>query len=401
MNSARQKKARVILALAGVVAALAALVFAAPVPLGALLCERDPNQKLSCDAKLIERELERSGLPAAFDALAYLYERDAEFAAGCHGNAHEIGEAAYRLWRGGKAFELTPKASYCGFGFYHGFMDILVAEEGDVGRGKAFCWYAGEILREQTIDAEGACYHGIGHGAVDGTLPATWGSPQATIAPGLSLCEKLAGKNALEVEEYGPLYRCTTGAYNALEILSQNEKYRLEGLVRDPFGFCRTQKSSYRTGCYTNMLPAMLRLHEGDLAVIIAAIDALPDEWGGYRMRRAIARDLFHEHGRLSTNERDGGLVSGRALCASVPEAYRTACVEGVAGGLVKYGPPKREHERALAFCAGEGFSQNERDACYGWVLPRLRNTNSLAQARAICSTVPENARERYCKAYE
>lgn len=360
-------------------------------------CFESGATKMECFTGLIDQELSRGGLSAAFDAIAYLYDFDRDFARLCHGNAHELGEAAYRLFQSGTSPELSAKTSYCGYGFYHGFMERLITTEGTAVRGTAFCREVGDVLRDETADAEGACLHGIGHGAVDGSFPSAWGNPEAMLEPGIDLCTQTLATTTIGVEDFGPLYRCVTGSYNALEILSQDEKYALSQLTIDPFRFCRTQEASYRPGCYTNMLPILLRSHDENLLSIVDDIDALPDEWGGYLMRRSIVRDLLHEFARLNPAGADDGL----ALCRSVDDEYRLACIEGVAGGFMKYGPPTREYEQSLAFCGRESLLPDERDACFGYTLQRLRNFYSLETSRFVCAKAPADMRAVYCKAYE
>src|SRR3989338_9343034 len=98
---------------------------------GAAACEREGARKMQCFGELIERTLLNEGLPQAFDALAYLFARDGEFREGCHGNVHELGAAAYQRYQTAGSVELTPKTSYCGYGFFHGFMEALIAAKGD------------------------------------------------------------------------------------------------------------------------------------------------------------------------------------------------------------------------------------------------------------------------------
>lgn len=356
--------------------------------------------KMTCFTGLIDQELSRGGLPAAFDAIAYLYDFDRDFASVCHGNVHELGDAAYHAFLAGEELQLSPKASYCGYGFFHGFMEKLISAEGSADRGIAFCKQVGEELRAETTDAEGACYHGIGHGAVDGTYPETWGNPQAMVAPGLALCERIFATSTIERGDFGPLYRCVTGAYNSLEVLSQDTKYGLQELEDNPFEFCSAQRVSYRPGCYTNMLPILLRTSEENLPTIVQNVEALPDEWGGYAMRQSVVADLVHEFMRIHLSDPKKVEV-GIGFCRSLNTPFQTPCIEGLAGGSLKYGPPEREYEGALEVCASVLLTGAERGACYGYVLPRLRNFYSEKESRAVCAQVPEDMRAVYCTAYE
>ncbi|MDZ4285143.1 MAG: hypothetical protein U1A28_04935, partial [Patescibacteria group bacterium] len=81
----------------------------------------DGGENTLCSQEEIGAALTAGGVSAAFDVVASLYTRQS-FSGDCHGYAHEIGEAAYFLYEGGKDMRLSPKTSYCGYGFYHGFM---------------------------------------------------------------------------------------------------------------------------------------------------------------------------------------------------------------------------------------------------------------------------------------
>lgn len=355
------------------------------------------EERQTCLAREIEERAQNGRITEAFELLAEAYAKDREFARDCHGMAHEIGADAYGHFRATGDIEISPLASYCGYGFYHGFMEKLIAEEGSAAGGKEFCERIGERLWEETSDAEGACWHGIGHSAVDGSYPAEWGDAQRMVARGLSLCEDILGQSQLGVKDFGSLYRCTTGSYNSVEILSQDSRYKLNALARDPFGFCETQKESYRPGCYTNMLPAMLRLVHNDWPEIVPAIDALEDFWGGYAMRASIVTDLAHEHIRIFLHEEDLGGASGLERCRSLAERYLLPCIEGLAGGYMKYGEPKKEYGPALAFCSSPALREDERETCFGHILPRLRNFYPAAQAETVCAIAPKEFAVRYC----
>eukprot|EP00923_Selenidium_pygospionis_P025169 GHVN01044337.1.p4 GENE.GHVN01044337.1~~GHVN01044337.1.p4 ORF type:complete len:101 (+),score=5.81 GHVN01044337.1:571-873(+) len=80
----------------------------------------------------------------------------------------------------------------CGYGFYHGFMETLLLTSGDVEEARAFCRYADEQLRGQASAASTACYHGTGHGAVDGGDTRAWGDVDAIMEPGFALCDQVA-----------------------------------------------------------------------------------------------------------------------------------------------------------------------------------------------------------------
>jgi len=345
---------------------------------------------------LIDSALETKGLDAAFEVLAGLYADEPGFASDCHGYTHELGEAAYKKFAKHESLTLSAKAYYCGYGFYHGFMESLLRAGGQVEDARDFCAYAGKTLASQTSDAEGACYHGIGHGSVDGGDPRSWGDPQAMLAPGLKLCEFVA-------KEKDQLYRCVTGAYNALEILSMNPKYKLSAIVNDPFGLCPSQPEAYREPCYTNMLPALLRFTKNDFALAAKKISQIPVDINhpslrllGYPTRKMVTQSLFHEYIRAHLGGQNYDIAEGVTICRSLMEDMRIPCVEGLSGGHMKYGEPGSEYIKGLAFCRSNLLHEDERGACFEYILVRLKIWYSLDKVRQICSALEENYK-KFC----
>src|SRR3989344_9685049 len=80
-----------------VLAGILAIILTLPEPLSSRVtrCEENGDQEQPCFEELILEEARMRGIDAAFDALAFLYARDSEFAEYCHGNTHELGTLAY------------------------------------------------------------------------------------------------------------------------------------------------------------------------------------------------------------------------------------------------------------------------------------------------------------------
>jgi hypothetical protein len=353
-------------------------------------CKKD-EETPKCLEKQITDTLKSKGLDAAFEKMGKLYETSSLFRETCHSNAHILGDAAYDLFKKGKMPALSPKTSYCGYGFYHGFMEKMLQTTGSLEEAQTFCKKAGELLAKETSDAEGACYHGIGHGSMDGGDPTLWGNVQAMIEPSIKLCEKVAPEN----EYQGKRYRCMTGVYNAIEILSQNSQYGLDLLRKDPFGFCPTQPIQYQEGCYTNMLPALMRKVGGSYEKAIAEIIKIPKGTQQDPIRSLVFSSLMHDYIREFINSND---LYGRGIktCRSVNEDMRIPCFEGLSGGLMKYGEPQKEYIKALNFCASPLLKADESGACYKYIIPRFRIWYSIEKIQQICSTIPDPYKS-YC----
>ena len=351
-----------------------------------------PGHRAACFDEPILNAARSGDLPLAFKLLAEGYTLDTDFAEDCHGNAHEIGATAHAHFSKGKKIEMSPLSYYCGYGFYHGFMEALLLETGDAARGASFCDSLEEASEDEMPDARGACYHGIGHGAVDGSDPQEWGDPSAMISRALSLCKEIT-KGMLHTN-YGPLYRCTTGAYNSLEILSANPKYRLAALAGDPFAFCEGQDISYRKGCYTNMIPALMRLY-GHMSFpqITAEIRTISEE----EWHSDLISDLFHEYPKAAIKDpssRQRGIV----LCHSLPDPLRIGCIKGLSGGELKHGKPRLEYEGMLILCEDTMLLHDEKEICYRQGVAALRNYYSKKRTAEICRLIPTDY-QKFCSA--
>jgi len=342
--------------------------------------------------QLIRETLKNQGLDSAFEQLANLYAAEPAFAAECHGYVHILGEFAFEKYSNGENINLTPKTSYCGYGFYHGFMESLLLSSGDIEEARRFCAEAGEMLAVQTSDAEGACYHGIGHGTVDGSDPTAWGDAEKMIEPGMKICEQIAGHDR---SLFGKLYRCVSGVFNSIEILSGDDKYQLTALKNDPFSFCKTKPQEFLEACYTNMLPALMRITNNDFLKSAAQISAIPERQS-YTIRGYVISSLFHEFVRMNFSEPDFNVVEGIKICRSFIVELRLSCIDGLAGGHMKYGEPRIEYVKGLAFCGSDLLTENEANVCFQHILTRLSIWYTREKSEEICAEVPIQYRN-YC----
>ena len=352
----------------------------------AFSCDTSGGEQRQCWQETIQKTLQETGIADAFEVVASLYNSELEFARDCHGYVHEIGEEAYELFAAGKEIELSPKTSFCGYGFYHGFMETLLLTTGDVGQGREFCKYVDEQLYLQKFGAAAACYHGVGHGAVDGGDPRVWGNVDAMIAPGFEFCQAFAETNFQE-------YLCATGIFNAIEILSIDPKYELEELQKDPFSLCHVQEEKYREACYTNMIPVILRIANNDFAKAASVIEEDIPQDEDYEIRNIVLSGLFHEFLRLHLSE-PAALKEAVTLCRSLKAPLHLSCIDGLSGGHMKYGKPDEEYVQGLAFCSSGILSNKEQEVCFEHILSRLRVWYSQEQSGVVCQTVPEEYRK-------
>ena len=342
------------------------------------------SQKQKCWQDQMDSTLSSKGLDQAFNLMDQLFKNEPDFVSDCHDFAHSLGEKTYLVFSEKVQFSLPPKTSYCGYGFYHGFMGNLLQSGGSLEEAKAFCSYAGEVLREQNADAEGACFHGIGHGAVeDITDPKLFGNPQAIIQPSLDLCEKIS-------ENQDKLFRCITGVFNALEIVTSEGKYNLSLNKEDPLWFCRTQPDRYKRACYTQMVVAVMNVTYDDFEKSAQILNTIEED----DLAAESLSGLVVERVRLgSTN-----YLQTLSFCRSLDNRFHLPCVRGFGEGFLKYGPPKEEYIKALDFCSHELLTDEEKNACFSRILPILRIWYTAYKATWVCKLAPAKYQWNNCQ---
>lgn len=358
-------------------------------------CKVEQNQQ--CWEQLIFETLKQEGVKAAFDTIVSLSKTEPGFSNDCHGLSHLIGEKAYAQYVAKENFEITPATALCGYGFYHGFMETMLLATGNIDEARDFCKLVDEQLREQASQASAACYHGTGHGAIDGSDPTQWGDIDAMMAPGFKICSMLA-ENVLET------YLCDTGVFNAIEILSSDPKYGITELQEDPFKMCNRQTLARREGCYSNMLPILLTKMNNNFQKIMDYINANMidnDEIAidGSTINEMTTLGLMFEYIRIH-GEEDDYMESGIAFCHRQLEEDRLACIAGLSGGHIKYGEPGKEYIKNLEFCKHPLLTQDEVDSCYKYTLPRMSGRYNPKDTQMICAQVPVEYRNKYCPAY-
>jgi len=344
----------------------------------------DVGKNLQCWQEIISQQLQANNLDNAFTALHAFTKQNPTQLGNCHGLVHEIGEQAFKLFNERKDFALSPKTSYCGYGFYHGFMEALVHTTNDMTQARAFCDYADEKLKTFIADAGGACIHGIGHGSVDDTPdPSRWGSMQKILEPALGLCERISADES-------QLFRCTSGAFNALEILSDSGKYKLSPNQKDPFLICRNQPEKYKRACYTQFLVSAMQVANNDFLRTAQFIDTIKED----AYAKETLAGLSVERARLQETD----YTATVSWCRTLANRFRISCITGFAEGFLKYGPPESEYIKAIDFCASMLLSEKEQKLCFDRVLAILRNFYTIAKSREICLSVKKQYQLHNCE---
>ena len=344
----------------------------------------DISNRLQCWQRLIRQKLDENNMDGAFAALDAFVRQNPSALGDCHGLTHEIGTQAYALFHQKKDFNLSAKTSYCGYGFYHGFMETLVHTTNDMASARAFCDYADKKLAYFIADAGGACFHGIGHGSVDDTPnPTLWGNARAILKPALGLCERVSS-------DASQLFRCASGAFNALEILADQGKYKLSANQKDPFWICRDQPEQYKRPCFTQFLVSAMMVSHNDFLATSKFIDTIQEDAYAQETLAGLAVE------RVRLQQTDYGETI--RLCRLLPKRFPISCITGFAEGFLKYGPPESEYAQATKFCASGLLSQDERRPCFDRVLGILRNFYTAAKSHEICASVEKQYQRNNCQ---
>lgn len=299
----------------------------------------------TCWGQNLEMVLEREGLAAAFDAFVHMYRENPEFQQNCHDITHTLGRAAYRDFAEHDSTIGHDAARYCGFGFYHGFIEAMLARQGSgfFEDGRRYC----ELLAFSTEfsskalarHARSSCYHGLGHAVFDSIESSAWGDDGAMMSSALRACERI-------VNQPGKRAWCASGVSNALAIAYSNKYYKLAFNPDDPFKICREQKEIYQPACFTEIGIYFINGLDKPIEYSLEVAESMPQG----AVREHFILSVMDDEVRYQNKNTPIGTL--RTLCLAYDETkLRRACLEGILLGLRDSGEPGSEHVAMLSFC--------------------------------------------------
>ncbi len=332
-----------------------------------------------CFEERIRLAIEEGGIEAGWALFQKLYEEGITPRT-CHWTAHFIGEEAFSLFKAGKEISFSKATSYCGFGFYHGFIENLLRENPDPENALRLCDRIQEQLGSMGLQN---CYHGIGHGYTeDPPDPKTVGNFEAMIKPGVKMCEFLFG------DVFTNLNLCLTGVFTVPAGFAAEGEYGLSLPPEDPFFYCHNQPYRYLKACYGEFAPKLDRILGWDLHGLPLYIDDIRDD----KLKSLVvwvvpavmmAHDIFqNDHSEYVTSCRSG---FGSPL--------REICWGGAILGFFQHGEPEKQYEKVLAFCAADAWEEHERGFCYGESFRRFRQEYAPEKTANLCTLIPEQYR--------
>lgn len=350
----------------------------------------DTSRKQQCWDQKLESTLAERGLAAAFALFIELYKTEPSIAKGCHGWGHVLGKEAYHLFAAKKDFVIPNEASYCGYGFYHGFLTELLRITGDPSRAIAFCRHASTKADAQHAgNVYSNCVHGIGHGATAEAAenPANWGKVTAVLSAGKKACDFIT-------KDPGELQVCWEGVFNEFQqnINSAIHGFSYDLINHDFFGICRAEEEKYKKACYFEFIGLIAQFTKRDFGKAAAMVlkDVSDHEDGAYLMVK-MAADFMQDD--IVHPTYDKNIVD----CHALPSYLNTSCLDGLMVGFMAHGEPGQEYVKGLTFCRSVALTEAERTQCYQKFFSNFSVIYSSEKVARICESV-ETPYQGYCR---
>lgn len=348
------------------------------------------EEKDACMEEELRQTMAHEGLKPAFDLFLLYYRNEPKFVqTSCHWHSHLLGEEAYELYARGEPVELIPEVSYCGYGFFHGFMARLVNENPDYSVAKRFCETATVAVEKDAPSARANCFHGIGHGFVEDPVPEEyWGKPKELWSRAFPVCDRIS-EIANEREE------CIEGAFNGVVLFMEQAKYGLTLDRADLFKWCREEPYKYQQGCYYEFAQKSDQVIDNDLRNLSALLASVPHEFQKTVVWVAAA-------GVMQQKIAESSHTNLYRQCQSLgSRELRDTCLDGIVSGYRAHGEPGVAHERALSFCGDADVATTDKPRCYRKIIETFGTIYSVEKMRSICLNIPEDFRASACALVE
>lgn len=348
--------------------------------------------KTQCWDTQLKEIVRTKGADAGFNYLIAVYNAEPEVAKTCHEWVHVLGEAGYEVFAKGKNFQLRPETAWCSYGYFHGFMNAMIADTGSLEKVVEFCAMAVAQLQSSQPEIESNCLHGIGHVGVDLLFekPEYWGNFQKTADGGFALCDKLFGSNIYLTECYG-------GVIHGLRFSMRNHLNGMsfESYVgdKDPYHYCRNQKAEHQMACYSDFASMFWEIFNGDIK---AALTYIIDEH--IADPAIINRTVM----KATTAWVEFDLAKGAhkasvEACRTIPTTFFKSCMLGINIGFIQHGEPNNLHKKAFDFCRSDYLLEDEQKLCFTQIIELLRSEYSPKQFSIACETLTDTENDGQC----
>lgn len=336
------------------------------------------TDKRKCWEKAIEDTLKVQGIDATFNLVNYFYNQDGKFASDCHSYIHLVGEKAYQVFSEKDKIRLSSKGGFCGYGFYHGFMETLLLQGNDISLAGQFCDYAQKEVGGKN-DVKGACFHGIGHGITEDHDKKSWSDEFELVRSPLSICEQIT-------EDEYMIQRCASGVFNVLAMKYTSAVMPLDKI--DPVQFCKKQsKTFFKKPCFEEMNTMLISLSGNDFLKAFKFIQDIEEEYADSAVR-SLASVAGMQYKSKSFEEQIQN-------CRNLPGKFQPACIRGFVGGLIE-AQTTNQDAKALSFCNSPELQAEEKDNCYQEALRLLSLYLPSYSFKGVCRKLDKQY-QSYC----
>jgi len=305
----------------------------------------DPLTPECWEAEMVDA-LKDGGLTLAFSRVNELYLGEPAFRRNCHDVMHILGTAAFREFKTSNDIVTEPETVYCGYGFYHGFIEAMWVVNGmsDFSTVRTYC----ERTETEGSAASGPCFHGIGHAVFD-SLPGTlWRDRDAMTTSALSACMSALFDTQARAS-------CASGVFNALANAMSSGDYYLSFEGFNPDSFCSTFDPLIQEVCYGETGIGYIRNTFMDRERAITWIRSIP------HMRDYLFFVYFSDETKRSMEHLSVEVLHDS--CVSLDHTRDTqSCITGTVQGLREQAPAQKTYAHAFPFCST--FSGESKAFC-------------------------------------
>lgn len=336
------------------------------------------NQR-TCFENLLQSTLNKRGLDEGFR----LFRQLAKIAPNdCHQYAHDLGGYVYKMQsKRQDKIKAGLETSYCGYGFWHGFMGKMLTSS-SFERATKFCESQLYAPNELSLRVKESCYHGIGIGLVpDPPDIKFWGKPQPLLDKSLHSCDKIKNKNLLSF--------CYSGAFHAVISYMTGRQYDFKIDITDPFAICFSQIEQYRKDCFFQIAPQLSGLTHNNLSDTLKVVKRIPDPY----FENTAMLSLINFTSQKDSNDEYLQFI---AKCQKRDSRISDLCIPAVIVSIFNSGTPDEEYVKAVTLCSSKAFSENDKKGCFRRILISSRDIYEGAKVKKICATF-ENKYSKIC----
>lgn len=334
----------------------------------------EDDMQRTCFKSLFENTLYKRGLEEGkglFKELVLLQPDD------CHQYGHDLGYYAYGLYSQGQKVGIGQEASYCAYGFWHGFMANMIADSNPESA-KEFCESMSGSSPELSLELKRNCYHGIGIGLVPDPPPLRlWGETWRLIEPALIFCDSIGDEDMKS--------NCYSGVFHPVINYMAAREYMFDFDPNEPFSLCFSQEEKYRPQCYFQIAPKIAGVSGYDLS---RAFELLKPLFGirefGHTFMLSMASFVYPQ---TSLNEH----LNFMDKCRGLDPTVSGLCAHSVVKSFFDTGAPEEEYVAGIEFCDSDKLNESDRLSCFESVVSYSRLFYSDEKMTDICGTIEKN----------